>query len=147
MHFTMSEAVVVDKPYRIGRRLLLVPLLIAICLYFVLFARRSVKLSDEQEVYTDRITKGRAWFVIEDEDYRIRFSQEFKVRLPENDFGKHNLLVSDGRRILKLRYRPISKYQWHYHFFMGEEKFEDRLYPHSMFVYRIKRIYLQRAVD
>lgn len=136
-----------DKPYRVGRRLLLAPLLIAICLYFVFFARRSVKLSDEQEVYTDRMTKGRAWYVIKDEYYRIRFGQEFKVKLPENDFAKHYLLVSDGRRILKLRYRPISRYQWQLRSLMGEEKFENRLYPHSMFVYRIKKIYLERAIE
>jgi hypothetical protein len=130
-----------------GRLWTLVLLLILACLYYLLTVRRSVKLLDEQEVPTERTTLGLFWLVIEDEGFMVRFGEEYKVRLPENDFNKHNLLVSDGRRILKLKYRLISKYQWHYRFLRGEEEFDHVHYPHSMFVYKIKKIYLHRAND
>jgi len=109
--------------------------------------RRSIRLLDEQEVPTERTTHGLFWDIIQDEDLRIRWGNEYKVKLPENDFSKYNLLVSDGRRLPKLRYRLISKYQWRYHFLMGEEVFDNRHYPHSMFVYRIKKIYLHQYGD
>jgi len=125
----------------------LVFLLIVACLCYLLIVRRSVKLLDEQELPTERTTFGLFWGIIQDEDFRIRFSTRYKVKLPENDFSKYNLLVSDGRRILKLTYKLISRYQWRYRFLMGEEVFDNRHYPHSMFVYRIKKIYLHQYGD
>ena len=125
----------------------LVFLLIVACLCYLLIVRRSVKLLDEQELPTERTTFGLFWGIIQDEDFRIRFSTRYKVKLPENDFSKYNLLVSDGRRILKLTYKLISRYQWRYRFLMGEGVFDNRHYPHSMFVYRIKKIYLHQYGD
>ncbi len=106
--------------------------------------KRNLKLLDEREMPTGRATYGLSWKVIENEEFRIRFGKDYDVKLPENDFSKYNLLVSDGRRILKMRYRLISRYQWRYRFLMGEEVFDSRHYPHSMFVYRIKKIYLHQ---
>jgi len=133
--------------YRRGKFLFLIFLLIIMSLYLLLTVRRNVKLLDEREVPTERTTLGLFWKVIENEDFSVRFGKEYNVILPENDFRRHNLLVSDGRRILRLRYRLISKYQWRYRFLMGEEVFDNRHYPHSMFVYRIKKIYLHQYGD
>ena len=130
-----------------GRVIFLLLLLITTCFLYLLMVRRSIRLLDEQEVPTERTTHGLFWDIIQDEDLRIRWGNEYKVKLPENDFSKYNLLVSDGRRLPKLRYRLISKYQWRYHFLMGEEVFDNRHYPHSMFVYRIKKIYLHQYGD
>jgi len=130
-----------------GRVIFLLLLLITTCFLYLLMVRRSIRLLDEQEVPTERTTHGLFWDIIQDEDLRIRWGNEYKVKLPENDFSKYNLLVSDGRRLQKLRYRLISKYQWRYHFLMGEEVFDNRHYPHSMFVYRIKKIYLHQYGD
>lgn len=114
---------------------------------YFLFAGHSIKLMDELEVFTNRITAGQFWHVIQNEEAKILFCSQNNVELPTNDFKKYNLLVSDGRRILKLSYRIISKYQWNYHFFKGEEVFDSEYYPHSMFVYRIKKIYLHKFGD
>ena len=130
-----------------GRVIFMLLLLITTCFLYLLMVRRSIRLLDEQEVPTERTTHGLFWDIIQDEDLRIRWGNEYKVKLPENDFSKYNLLVSDGRRLQKLRYRLISKYQWRYHFLMGEEVFDNRHYPHSMFVYRIKKIYLHQYGD
>ena len=133
--------------YRRGIFLFLTLLLIMTCICLLLTVKRNVKLLDEQEIHTGRTTHGMFWDIIQDDDLRIRYGIRYNIKLPENDFSKYNLLVSDGRRLLKLRYKLISKYQWRYHFLMGEEVFDNRQYPHSMFVYRIKKIYLHQYGD
>ncbi len=129
-----------------GRLWFIVFTLFVASLYYFL-APRGVKLLDEQEVPTGRTTLGMFWIVISNEEAGIRFSNRYKFNLPENDFSKYNLLVSDGRRILKLDYRLISKYLWRYHFPRGKEVFDNRHYPHSMFVYRIRKIYIKQEGD
>lgn len=129
------------------RSWILILLLILVSLYYFLAVKHTVKLFDEQEVFTERQTGGIFWVVITDEGYRISFGKKYKVELPANDFNRFYLLVADGRRVVSLRYSLMSRFQWQYRFFKGEEVFEERHYPHSMFVYRMKKIYLHRAVD
>lgn len=101
---------------------------------------------DEQEVFTSRTTRGLFWVVIWDEEDRINVCDRYEIELPKIDFTKHNLLLSDGRRILKLRYRLLSKFQTDRHYLIGEEVFDSQHYPHCMFVYKVKKIFI-RQID
>jgi hypothetical protein len=116
--------------------------LMILCSYLFLSLERHVRLLDEREIYTSRATKGLFWRIIESEKDRQRFMEEYPVDLPDNDFTKYYLLVSDGRKVRNLTYRLISKSWTEYHELVGEADFDPRHYPHAMFVYKIKRIFL-----
>jgi len=127
--------------------MLVLPMMVAGGLFYFLFAKHSVKLMEEQEVFTSRTTRGLFWQVIWSEEDRIWFCDRYEVELPNIDFTKHNILVSDGRRIVKLSYRIISKTRTYHHSLIGEEVFNSQHYPHSMFVYRVKKIGIRQFWD
>jgi hypothetical protein len=118
--------------------------LLFLCFYLFLSAKRHVRLLDEQEIYTSRVTGGFFWQIIESEKGRQRFMEKYPITLPANDFGKYYLLVSDGRKIRDLTYRYISKSWTAHHELIGQAKFDPRHYPHAMFIYRINKIFLLR---
>jgi hypothetical protein len=108
---------------------------------------RNLELSDEKEVHSERITQGKFWMIIQSEEARTLVMKDYGIQLPENDFNKNYLLISDGRKIKKIKYRLISKYLWQYEFPKGVATFGKEYYPHSIFVYKTNRIYIHRPVD
>jgi len=120
---------------------------VAVGLYCYLALERKLHSSGEQEAFTERTTHGMFWHIVTSEEGRTRFMKKYSVILPQNDFSRNYLLVSDGRKIRELKYRLISRYQWEFPYPMGVETFEKTHYPHTMFVYRIRKIYIAQSSD
>lgn len=135
------------KPIKIGVSFLVLVLSIAAGIYYYLTIERRLELSGEQEMYSARATIGKFWTIITSDKGRARFMEKYNVTLPQNDFENSYLLVSDGRRIKELRYRLISRYQWEYPFPMGVEVFDKTHDLHSIFIYRIKKVYIHQSSD
>jgi len=124
---------------------LIIILLAAYCHDLVKFRRHE--LSDEKEIYSERATQGKFWHIISSDEARTGFMEMYGIELPDNDFNKNYLLISDGRKILGLGYRAISQYLWHYDFPKGIARFGKKHFPHTVFVYKTSRIYIHPPAD
>lgn len=120
-------------------------LIISIAYYFV--APRKLELIDEVEVYSERATHGKFWKIIRSEEVRTHWNNKLRIIMPRNDFNKYYLLISDGRRITSIQYQVISKYFWNRKVPVGTAVFDKKHYPHSVFVYKIKKIYILQRGD
>jgi len=115
--------------------------------YVYLEITHYLKLYQEYEVYSVKKTSGTLWLIIHSDEMRNKIIKEYQIEIPEIDFSKNYLLMSDGRKIQEIKYKLKSRYQWHYKFPMGIEKYDDKYYPNKVFFYRINRIYIHRKSD
>lgn len=106
---------------------------------------REVDLVEEIRIDCPRARSecGHLWGVVRSSEGSTVMSRELDTRFPENDFSKHYLLYSHGRRILAVRYQLISKYLYWIRSPIG---LVDYTNPdgaeHTMFIYRIDRVYI-----
>lgn len=108
--------------------------------YIYLEIPRKVKLFQEYEATSKRQTNGKAWIIIFDEDMRLRMTEKFEVEIPKINFKKNYLLLSDGRKVIELKYRLSSRYKWWFDRPMGEVTFDKEHYLHTIFFYKINRV-------
>ena len=122
-------------------------LILIIIIAFYCVAPRKLEMLDEVEVYSERATHGKFWKILRSEEVRTHWNNKLRIKMPSNDFNKYYLLISDGRRITSIQYQVISKYFWNRKVPVGTAVFDEKHYPHSVFVYRIKKIYILQRGD
>jgi len=121
----------------------LIILIIFIVIGFLLFPR-EIKIYEEYRVKSKKETGGISWIIIDSEESRKIFLEKYNIDIPKVDFNKFYLLWSRGRRIKKITYTIISKYQWRFGVPKGIARFEEIYYPHTAFFYRINKILLKQ---
>ena len=105
-------------------------------------------LYQEYEVNSNsRKTSGTHWLIITSNEMSHNIKNSYQIDVPMIDFRKNYLLMSDGRKIVDIKYKLKSRYQWHYKFPMGIVQYDDKHYPNKVFFYLINRKYIHRETD
>lgn len=122
-----------------------------IVIVFVIFTylnkEQTIQLYEELTITKETECHGLFWHIIFSQDNADRNNIEYRIELPENDYSKNFLLISDGRKILSLKYTLISKYHSKYKVPTGYATFDEVLNPHEMYVYRIPKIFVKQDGD
>lgn len=127
--------------------LILIVIFFVFFIYRALFCEKNVHIWDEKQIEKGLQSYGLSWLIISSEKQAKRIEEVDNIVLPKNDYTKNYLLISDGRKIISLKYKKISKYQWQYDVPMGVEVFDDNLTNYCMYVYKIPKIVLKQNGD
>lgn len=101
----------------------------------------SVEFTEIVRVNTGETLEGTWYTVITNEKQSI--IQEYNIPISIVDFDKNYLLISCGREISQITYTKASKYDTPYKgTYIGKEIYKKKLYEHTIFVYKIKKIHL-----
>ena len=119
-------------------------ILIIVIVVGYLFFPKEIKIFEEYRIHNKEETGGIHWFIISSEESRTLQIEKYNLKIPEVDFNKYYLLWSSGRRIKKITYTIISKYQWRYRVPKGIATFEEKYYPHTEFFYKINKVLLKQ---
>jgi hypothetical protein len=116
-------------------------------LYWYFLGWTKIVIYSENEVFSNRKTHGMAWFIIDNNRAQEIVSDMYEIKIPENDYGKNYLLISDGRQVSSVIYKRISKYQWCYDVPLGIARFKDGHSPNNVYIYKINKIMLKQDDD
>jgi len=105
----------------------------------------KIDLTPIAEIYTPGAT-GRRWKIIFGRN-REAINESWGIEIPEIDFDKNYLLLSDGRKMQELTYTRISQHQWCYDVPKGIAAFGDEYYHNTVFVYKMEKILLKQEGD
>ena len=126
---------------------LLTVIIIGYLIYCYFYVPIQLIPRDEKLLYTQWNTEGLAWDIIDSEKRAAAYNEDYGVTLPANNYSENYLLVSHGRRVKKITFTRISRYDWHYDVPIGKEEFFGPVLPHTFFVYKIDRYHARREID
>lgn len=121
--------------------------LIIVSIYYDVSTEREVTLIEEYQVHSKRETLGKLWKIIRSEKVRKIIMEDFGIEIPDVDFDEFYLLWSDGRKIEKLSYKIISKYQWQFNIPRGDEILGKEHYLHTAVIYKINKVFIKQNLD
>ena len=124
---------------------IIIAFLISLSVYF--FPKRYLKMYDVSTIYSERECMGLFWRIITDENTKEIIEEKHEINIPDNDYDKYYLLISDGREIQSIQYTNISRYLWQYDVPKGIEVFTGDVHKHEMFCYRIEKKLLKQDGD
>ncbi|KZE74367.1 hypothetical protein AV654_29180 [Paenibacillus elgii] len=124
--------------------LILILVLFISCGYFVikLCSKQSIKLDYLTEVSVNDEVSGKWWSLVRKPVNTVR---GYYLDLPDIDYNQYNLIISGGRKIDEMWYREYTKYiteskNYHKNPYIAEISYQDELTPHTVYVYRIKKL-------
>lgn len=131
---------------KIKTKLLLIAFILVITigsLYYYWFVPVEVELEEVSKLYTEDELPGTWWSTVVGQNHSVE--RKYSIKLPENDYTKHYLIISGGREIKQLTYKRISRLESQYRerSYFGEAILKKALYPHTIFVYRISNVYVR----
>jgi len=124
---------------------LIILVLIIISCYF--FVNHKLKFYDVYYLETTRDCYGQFWMTITNEKLAEKVSSKYDICIPENDYTKYNLIISDGREITSIKYNLGSKFFWQYDVPKGIEEFSSIFHEHTMICYKTDKILLKQDGD
>ncbi len=124
--------------------IVLILCLLVVSGYLYFFHPQQVHLFQEYEIYSKRDTGGKSWHIIRNEESRKHYMNIFGINIPDANFDDHYLLLSDGRKIMKIVYLRYTKYTWGYHVPKGDALFATEHNDHTVYVYKIDKVMLKQ---
>lgn len=120
-------------------KLVILALVVAFIWYY--FFPQRVELVPVAQLHTDEELPGTWWSVVTSYDHSI--SRDYNIKLPKIDFNKNYLLAAGGREIESLSYQRYTKwFCFSRDGYKGKAVFKKELHPHTIYVYKMKRIRL-----
>ena len=114
---------------------------------FYLFEKKELIIYDGEIVESPcRKTWGKFWKILSSEKVKELYEEDLSINIPDNDFNKYFILISDGREIESIKYQRISGYT-HWKGLIGIETFGKTHYPNNVFIYRVERVLLSQEGD
>lgn len=126
------------------KNIFVVLVFVLLFLIFYYSSERSLQLYDKNMLKTDRECCGRFWITITNLEQAKKAESKYGISIPDNDYNKNFIIISDGRIINSIKYNLYSRFLWQYDVPKGKEEFTDEFYENYMICYKTERKLLKQ---
>lgn len=116
----------------------LVLIIILFGIRFYLYTQKFfINIEKVGEVYSEKSLTGGYWFLVHNkDDYKFI---ENNITIPDIDYKSNNLIISNGREIVKIEYKRKNTFPYKKSHFVNVT-FGKELHSHTWFIYKIHKI-------